>query len=414
MGIASSIPMKGETMNRMEFEDAVPKMAAQFAGQGYSMTTLGLFLQFCRSVSKRLPVDGPGPDVVEAANAYVDALESSGTTKKVCAAHRRHVRCIESFLRGGEVDFSHAKRVRRSPVGGGFDADLSGYVEDMRRRGLKDATIVKWTGYAYRFLSYLRNRGLESLADAEFADVDAFLIWVSASHAASGMAGELSMLRSLLGYSDSVGVTANARHWVPRARGLGTTPVAPLSDEEAAAIVAAIDNTTAMGKRDLAIIMLAARTGIRSSEIVALRLSDIDWSELTLTVRRPKTETVDKLPMDERLASAIADYVLNGRPASPSEEVFLVHHAPYGPFSRSCSLHKVSERYYAAAGIEGRAGLHRMRHTAATDMLRSGATPDAIAAVLGHAKIENAMGYASIEADGLRSCCLPLPEGVAR
>lgn len=401
-------------MNRMEFEAAVPKMAAQFAEQGYSMTTLGLFLQFCRSVSRRLPMDGPGPDVAEAASAYVDALESSGTTKKVCAVHRRHVRYIESFLDAGEVDFSHAKRVRRAPIGCGFDDDLSGYVADMRRRGLKDATVVKWTGYAYRFLSHLHDRGLESLADVAVADVDEFLVWVSASHAASGMAGELSMLRSLLGYSDAEGVTSNARHWVPKARGLGTTPVAPLSGDEVAAIVAAIDNTTPMGKRDLAIIMLAVRTGIRSSEIVALRLSDIDWDELSLTVRRPKTATVDKLPMDSQLASAIADYVLNGRPASSCEEVFLVHHAPYGPFSRGCSLHKVSERYYSAAGVEGRAGLHRMRHMAATDMLRSGATPDAIAAVLGHSKVENAMGYASIEADGLRACCLPLPEGSAR
>lgn len=402
-------------MNRMEFEVAVPKMAAQFAEQGYSMTTLGLFLQFCRSVSRRLPMDGPGPDVVEAANAYVDALESRGATGKVCAAHRRHVRCIESFLVGGEVDFSYAKRVRRSPIGCELDGELSGYVDDMRRRGLKDATVVKWTGYAYRFLSHLHDRGLGSLADVTVADVDEFLVWVSASHAASGMAGELSMLRSLLGYSDSVGITANARHWVPKARGLGATPVAPLSDEEVAAIVAAIDNTTPMGKRDLAIIMLAARTGIRSSEIVALRLSDIDWEELSLTVRRPKTATVDKLPMDGQLASAIADYVLNGRPASPSEEVFLVHHAPHGPFSRGCSLRNVSKRYYSAAGVEGRAGLHRMRHTAATDMLRSGATPDAIAAVLGHSKVENAMGYASVEADGLRACCLALPvEGGAR
>ena len=401
-------------MNRMEFEAAVPKMAAQFAEQGYGVTTLGLFLQFCRSVSRRLPLDGPGPDVAEAANAYVDALESSGTTKKVCAAHRRHARCIESFLDSGEVDFSYAKRMRRSPIGDGFDDNLSGYVEYMRHRGLRDATVVKWTGYAYRFLAHLSDRGLGSLADITVADVDEFLVWVSASHAASGMTGELSMLRSLLGYSDSVGATANARHWVPKARGLGTTPVAPLTDEEVAAVVAAVDNTSPMGKRDLAIIMLAARTGIRSSEIVALRLSDIDWGELSLTVRRPKTATVDKLPMDDQLASAIADYVLNGRPVSPSEEVFLVHHAPYGPFSRGCSLHKVAERYYSAAGVKGRGGLHRMRHMAATDMLRSGATPDAIAAVLGHSKIENAMRYASVEIDGLRACCLALPEGGVR
>ncbi len=400
-------------MNRMEFEAAVPKMAAQLAEQGYSMTTLGVFLQFCRSVSRRLPDDGPGPDVVGAAEAYVDALESRGMTRKVCAVHRRHVRYIGSFLGSGEIDLSHANRVRRGPIGGGFDDDLTAYVGDMRGRGLKDATVVKWTGYAHRFLSHLHERGLESVAEVTAEDIDEFLSWVSVRHAASGMAGELSMLRSLLGFCDSKGVTGNARCWVPRGRDFGTTPVAPLTDDEVAAVIAAIDNTTPMGKRDLAIIMLAARTGMRSSEIVSLRLADIDWGAPALTVRRQKTSTVDTLPMDDALAASIADYVLNGRPQSPSSEVFLVHHAPFGPFSRGCSLHNVSERYYEKAGIEGRAGLHRLRHTAATAMLRLGTKPDAIAAVLGHSKVENAMGYASIEPDGLRACCLALPRGGA-
>lgn len=401
-------------MNRMEFEAAIPKMAAQFVEQGYSMTTLGLFLQFCRSISRRLPESGPGPDVALAAEAYVDALEGRGTKRKVCAVHRRHLRCISSYFECGQIDFSHARRVRRSPIGGGFDADLDGYVADMRGRGLRESTVVKWTGYAYRFLAHLRDRGLESLEAVTAGDVSEFLTWVAERHAAAGMAGELSMLRSLLGFTDATGITKNARHWIPRGRDVGTTPVAPLSDEGMRAVVAAIDNTTPMGKRDLAIILLAARTGLRSSEIVGLRLSDIDWDEPAITVRRPKTMTVDRLPIDDALASAIADYVLNGRPDSPRGEVFLVHHAPYGPFSRGCSLHQVSKRYYRKAGIEGRAGLHRLRHAAATDMLRSGVAPDAIAAVLGHSKVESAVGYASIEAEGLRACCLALPRGGAR
>lgn len=401
-------------MNRMEFEAAIPKMAAQFVEQGYSMTTLGTFLQFCRSISRRLPESGPGPDVAQAAEAYADALEERGTTKRVCAVHRRHVRCISSFIGCGQIDFSHARRVRRSPIGDGFDGELEEYVGDMRRRGLKESTVVKWTGYAYRFLAHLRDRGLKSLEEVRAGDVSEFLTWVAERHAASGMAGELSMLRSLLGSSDAKGITENARHWVPKGRDVGTTPIAPLSDDEVRAVIAAIDNTTPMGKRDLAIIMLAARTGMRSSEIVGLRLPDIDWGEPAITVRRHKTMTVDRLPIDDTLASAIADYVLNGRPDSPYDEVFLVHHAPYGPFARGCSLHQVSRRYYDIAGIGGRAGLHRLRHTAATDMLRSGVTPDAIAAVLGHSKVENAVGYASIEAEGLRACCLALPRGGAR
>lgn len=397
-------------MDRLEFESHVGSMARQFAERGSSMTTLGVFTAFCRSVARRIPDEGVS-DVVEAASAYVSALEEKGVSPARAAEHRRFVRYIESYLACGKVDFSHAKRVTRSAIGGRFDEELRGYVADMESRGLKSATVVKWTGYAHRFLTFLGERGLTTIGELCADDVTEFLTWISKRHAASGMAGELSMLRSLLDFADRIGLTDHARSWVPKGRCIGTTPVAPLTDEEVSAVVASIDNTTPMGKRDLAIVMLAARTGIRSSEITALRLSDLDWEDSSITVRRPKTATVDRLPMDSQLAAAIADYILNGRPSSPSEEVFLVHHAPYGPFAKACSLHKVSEKYYEAAGIEGRAGLHRMRHTAATKMLRSGAAPDSIAAVLGHAKVENAMLYASVEADGLRACCLELPEG---
>ena len=70
-------------MNRMEFEAAIPKMAAQFVEQGYSMTTLGTFLQFCRSISRRLPESGPEPNVAQTAEAYVDALEKRARRNSV-------------------------------------------------------------------------------------------------------------------------------------------------------------------------------------------------------------------------------------------------------------------------------------------------------------------------------------------
>lgn len=400
-------------MKRLEFESHVAEMVRQFAGRGASMTTVGAFAAFCRSVARRIPDEGV-PDVAAAARAYVGALEERGASGKRVAGHRRNLRYLESYLADGRIDFSHAKRVARSPIGGELDSELAGFAEGMRSRGLKGSTVAKWTGYAHRFLSFLHDRGLGSVAGLSAADVSDFLAWVSERHAASGMAGELSMLRALLGHTDLAGITDRAAAWVPRGRHAAPSPVAPLSDEEVAAVIASIDNTTPLGKRDLAIIMLAARAGIRSSEIVALRLSDIDWDAGAVSVRRPKTGTVGRLPMDGQLADAIADYVLNGRPGSPSEEVFLVHRAPFGPFSHGHSLHAVARRRYDAAGVAGRAGLHRLRHTAATGLLRSGAAPDEIAAVLGHAKIENAMRYAAIEAEGLRACCLDLPEGGVR
>ena len=133
----------------------------------------------------------------------------------------------------------------------GYELLLSGYRGYLKSRNASDATIVKWDGYAYRFLGYLSFVGVAAISDLAPDDVSGFVKWVTARHAATGMAGELSMLRSFLGYTDDALLTAGAEKWVPRGRNIAAAPTPTLEDGELARIVAAIDTSTSMGKRDL-------------------------------------------------------------------------------------------------------------------------------------------------------------------
>jgi integrase len=178
----------------------------------------------------------------------------------------------------------------------------------------------------------------------------------------------------------------------------------------------AIDRKTAMGKRDFAIMLLALEMGLRSSDIVALRLGDINWDKEVITINQVKTGKLLRLPMPQKVSASLADYILNARPESDHKEVFLVLKKPPRPFYKGPSLWAIVSKYCNKAGIDRisnggqRIGLHRMRHTHATKMLNAGCAPADIAAALGHTKIENAQTYIRLDVETLRSCCLSLPE----
>lgn len=407
--------------NVLKFREDTRKIAGVLLERGNSPGEIGLVVTFCRGVESQMAgnADYAG-DVVAAVAKYLAVLNEKGS----CEAVRRQNSCwgrrVCAFVQNGSIDFSPAKRVAPDDIGGDFDRQLEGFLADLRQRGLAESTQVKWVKYARRFMAYLRERGLEGLQGLSVDDVDGFVAWVSSLHAGSGLSGELTMLRALLGYSDSKGTTSNARWLVPQGRNIRPAPVPALTDDEIRAVVSKVDNSSKKGKRDLAMILLAAKMGIRESEITALRMGDINWEERTILVRQKKTYGELLLPASDDVLDALADYILNARPGSSCEEVFLIVRAPFTPFARGCELWNTCKPYFDEAGVldgktgtASRAGLHRMRHSVATKLLAANTPPESIAAVLGHAKVETTMAYAAIDGEHLRKCCLDLPKGGA-
>ena len=81
------------------------------------------------------------------------------------------------------------------------------------------------------------------------------------------------------------------------------------------------------GLRDRAMLLLAARLGLRASEVVRLGLEDIDWRAGIVQIRTRKTGHGARLPLPREVGEAIAVYLERGRPASEDRHVFLLHHA---------------------------------------------------------------------------------------
>jgi len=186
----------------------------------------------------------------------------------------------------------------------------------------------------------------------------------------------------------------------------------PPSDVER--IIASCDPATAVGVRDRAILLLLARLALRAGDIVMLCLADIDWCGASITVSG-KAKRQTQLPLTQEVGQAVADYLQNIRPRAASDRVFVGVRAPYHPFASHCAVSVIVAQAMRRAGVRGhaRGAAHLLRHSAATAMLRHGASLQDIAALLRHRSIETTQIYAKVDVAALQQIAQPWPSEVS-
>jgi len=172
-----------------------------------------------------------------------------------------------------------------------------------------------------------------------------------------------------------------------------------------------VDRKYPMGKRDYAMILLATRLGLRSSDITPLKFSDIDWDNNLIYLEQYKTKRTVELPLLTDVGEAIIDYVRNARPKSRTKYIFLRMSSPYEPLT-STGLYVVINKYFRRSNVswaKRRHGCHAMRHSLATNMLKKGTPIAIISDSLGHVDSETTMKYIHLNISGLLECSLDVP-----
>jgi integrase/recombinase XerD len=276
-------------------------------------------------------------------------------------------------------------------------------------RGLAPKTVETFERVARLFLAEHDQEGAVGRLTA--ADVSVFLARECPRRSIGSAQQLVTGLRSLLRYLHVTGAIELPLRWavpgVADRRGLslprGLEPSAVLK------LLASCDRRTLVGRRDYAVLLLLARLGLRAGEVAAMQLEDLDWRGGELLVRG-KGDRHAMLPLPVNVGEALVSY-LRLRPRRECRAVFLCVRAPLGPVN--CGV--VSQLVRAActrAGLE-RVGAHRLRHTAATGMLRAGASLPEIAQVLRHERLETTAQYARVDRRALRGLARPWPGSVA-
>jgi integrase/recombinase XerD len=175
------------------------------------------------------------------------------------------------------------------------------------------------------------------------------------------------------------------------------------------AFLSAIDRTTPMGVRDYAIFLLIVTYGLRASEIVALKLDDIQWRAGRIRIPSTKTTIPLVLPLTDPVGDSIVAYLRRGRPPLARREVFLRCRAPSGVLKPTAVI-EAFQRWVRQSGLKiPFQGAHCLRHSYAVHLLRQGISLKTIGDLLGHRNAESTCVYIRLAVEDLRGVALCLP-----
>ena len=322
--------------------------------------------------------------------------------KSVSETYVRRVRRFVEFL--GERGIVRRKAKVAAPV---FDRRVLEFQDWLRQhRGITELTIGRHGRMVMRLLPALgssrRSWDAQLVRDVILAETKrASLAYVK------------TMTMALRGYLRFLGARGLCRAGLEHA-----VPIIPqwrlsalpryISGAEVERLIATCDLTTPAGARDRAILLLLARLGLRAGDVVALRLDAIDWQQATITVRgKGRRET--RLPLPQDAGDAVLDYLKRGRPCVARDEVFLMANAPFRPLRGSTVSNIVCRALDRGRVAAPTKGANLLRHSAATAMLRGGATLDMVGTVLRHRSPDTTAHYAKVDVVMLQQIAQPWP-----
>jgi site-specific recombinase XerD len=336
------------------------------------------------------------------------AKTSEGFRKKLRFGPHHHIavqHSLHSFFR-----WAHgAGRLQRDvfplrPLARGdyFFPEVAAYLRFCEEhKGLAKNSWLQIELFVRRFDQFLQGHQVTTWNQLQSRHIDLF-VRQQASHNIGRIQRVHKILRGLFRYLFSFGRLE--RDWAsallsPRRYQLARTPRA-LAVEQVLRLLRSIDRRHRAGKRDLAIILVAASLGVRASEIAELRLQDLEWSHAAVAIPAIKGKSILRLPLSRPLIEALADYLKNERPAgSPYRNVFLSLTPPFRPLTwRSVSMLIVRRMRRARIKASG----HQLRHGFASEVLRCGVPFSTLQELLGHSHYSSTRVYTKIDLTQLR------------
>lgn len=295
------------------------------------------------------------------------------------------------------------------PADGFVDRYLDAYLGGLSK-SLKAGTLRNKSIYVRGFLEYADGRGVTDLGDVTPDLVYEFV--GTLGYASQTLSNVRFILRELFDVLHARGMAAfDGRTLFPVIHTNKRDRVtSQYSADEVREIVAQIDVGTPNGVRDKCMVLLAAQLGMRQSDILDLRLGDVRWDLRKIERTQVKTGLPLSLPIPENLLLLLADYVMEHRPDSDTDYVFV--RGDTGERFCDTQLYTVMNRHIKKSGVkpgDRKHGPHALRHSLATSMMAGDAPLPVVSSVLGHGDTSSTTTYIAADTEGLRSLSLKVP-----
>lgn len=285
---------------------------------------------------------------------------------------------------------------------------FSEFLKAEEHRHFSESTMKQLRGRLMRFHDYLYDIGIRDFKSVTGSIINTYILSL-ARYSTTYVSESLREIRRLLtfGYENGF-IDTPLSDFIPHVKNIRQQKIpSTFTDTEIEKILNSVDRSNPIGKRNYAIFLIAARLGIRSSDIRTLTFSNINWDDKLISFCQQKTGHALSLPLPDDVGWAIIDYLKNGRPETNVKNIFVSHVYPYGELH---SLGNVIPRQMRTAGINTpankRTGMHAFRHGLATRMLENDVSLPVISQTLGHADISSTEVYLRISIKQLALCGL--------
>jgi len=323
----------------------------------------------------------------------------------------RAIRILGDYQLHGYVLRKNRKSI--PVISDGFKAAIDGFMEYSHRRNHRESTIKRNLNDLFDFIEYLHTQKIENASEISSQHISGFVSSL-AGYRKGTIRNVLYALRCFFRVMHQQGIhSQDLSTTVPKLRFPRQDRVPTIwTGEELDRILESVDRGNPCGKRDYAVLLLAAQLGLRESDVSNLKLDNIKWETSRIEFVQSKTSEGISLPLLQDLGLAIIDYLKYGRPTIDSPYVFVKHVEPYDKLHR---CNNILQRYRRLAGIkvdkERPHGLHTLRHTLASRLLAQHIPLEVISGILGHASPNSSKTYLHVDIENLRKCALS-PEEV--
>ena len=296
-----------------------------------------------------------------------------------------------------------------------YSAALDKYEALMKRDQKSDGTIRTRSGRMKVFFVFLAGRECTDLENVTPELIADYISSINDGYSSQGRASLLYTLRNFFSYDEFSGMLSFDP--LPFLMGIHSRKHERLPSfytaEEVRRILSAVNRKTPWGKTAYLMMLLACVYGLRSSDIKALALDNINWKSRTITITQYKTHRNVSLPLTDEILFALLDYIKNARPESDCPNVFIRLRKPYIPYSMNDHFGDKILPFFEAAGVDTKGkhhGLHSLRHSLATNLLVFGTPVNEIAVILGHTSAASTKTYVWSDIEHLRIAALEVPE----
>lgn len=381
---------------------------------GYSFSTKLAYLKYASLIIQRHQNNGLEYLAPEIFLNYIQEVDekflAGGLEKHYYGSVRRAVEKFVTYICSGTAGaMSSPLKGARQKLGPALQQIADGFLSgDFHANTRCD---MRWV--THKYFAWLEEQGFYNLDGVGAVHIQKFLLACSETCSPGSVHNIRIYLKKLYAHLYNAGLSATdykelLSFTVNREKRVH--PALPKAD--IAKLLDAIDRNSVKGKRDYAIMMLGTVLGLRACDIVALKLADIDWLHGEIKIIQSKTANPVVLPLTQDVGDALMDYILNVRPDTTAQEVFLRIRAPHLPLTNAVAIGEIYEDCCIAASLPVNKKFHDLRRSLGTAMVSNGVSVYDVAQVFGDRSIESTKPYLSADLEHLKMCALSF-EGIA-